>query len=204
MLQIWLLQWILKQRLCRRVSGGLAIPTIPQFIIVSGVELNAMEGDHVVCYALFNQRTTNELCRNSPICPISWLFSSTKYCKDGMSYNQDGIVPFNKLSDNQRCTKLEGIWLTDWLLEGLFEEETCVRFVERSGSWPMKLLPERSNKVSPALFRGSMDTDHQSYYMRGPKKLFVWGLEEMLDTMNLWNCFHQCTILLRTWDCWLN
>ena len=58
---------------------------------------------------LFNQRATNELCRNSPICPVSWLFASIKYCKDGMSYNQDGIVPFSKFLDNLRLTNLEGI-----------------------------------------------------------------------------------------------
>ena len=57
---------------------------------------------------LFNLRTTKELCRNSPICPVNRLLSRNKNCKDGISYNQDGIVPFNKLSDNHSCTKLEG------------------------------------------------------------------------------------------------
>ena len=70
---------------------------------------------------------------------MKWLLSSNNISKDGNSNNQDGIVPFNKLWDKERDTKLEGIWLTNWLLEELFED-TCVQIEEKSGSWPMKLF----------------------------------------------------------------
>ena len=59
-------------------------------------------------------------------------------------------------------------------MDELFEEETCVQFVERSGSWPMKLLPERSKWVLQSL-GGTMEFDHPSYYQRDPKKWFVCG-----------------------------
>ena len=83
-------------------------------------------------------RATNELCRNSPICPVNLLWSRRKSCKDGIVYTQDGTVPFNKLPDKMRDSRLKGIW---------------VKFVVTSGSCPMKLLYERSKSVSPVLFR---------------------------------------------------
>ena len=84
----------------------------------------------------------------TPISPENKLFPRSK--------NQDVIVPFKKLLDKWRPNRLEQL-LPNRYFDELYEENLVVKLLWTYGSWPMKLLYERSMSSSRSRVKKNHD-----------------------------------------------